>query len=94
MGAFLSVGKASSEESLFMEITYHGADDNGEKPLVFVGKGSNSYSLCFMIWFKVQTDHIFEGGGVVLLLKWACIDINIMPGSYSNFDITTPRSIY
>ncbi|KAK3739852.1 hypothetical protein QZH41_009098 [Actinostola sp. cb2023] len=38
MEAFLSVGKASAQDSLFMEITYSGAVDTSESPIVFVGK--------------------------------------------------------
>ncbi|XP_020908160.1 cytosol aminopeptidase [Exaiptasia diaphana] len=39
MEAFLCVGKGSTEESLFMEITYTGSSDSSESPIVFVGKG-------------------------------------------------------
>ncbi|XP_001623805.2 cytosol aminopeptidase [Nematostella vectensis] len=38
MGAFLSVGKASTEDPLFLEISYKGAE-NGAPPIVLVGKG-------------------------------------------------------
>lgn len=42
MGAFLSVGKGSSEPSVFLEMKYFGAEDTMSSPLVFVGKGKQN----------------------------------------------------
>ncbi|XP_073239036.1 cytosol aminopeptidase-like isoform X1 [Porites lutea] len=39
MGAFLSVGKGSTEPSVFLEMKYSGAKTKDSSPLVFVGKG-------------------------------------------------------
>lgn len=39
MGAFLSVGKGSSEPSIFLEMKYSGAEESDSSPLIFVGKG-------------------------------------------------------
>ena len=42
MGAFLSVGKGSTEPSVFLEMKYFGAEKQSSPPLVFVGKGKCS----------------------------------------------------
>lgn len=42
MGAFLSVGKGSTEPSVFLEMKYSGAKTKDSSPLVFVGKGKTS----------------------------------------------------
>lgn len=42
MGAFLSVGKGSSEPSIFLEMKYFGAEESDSSPLIFVGKGKCS----------------------------------------------------
>lgn len=39
MGAFLSVGKGSSELSVFLEMKYSGAKESDSPPLILVGKG-------------------------------------------------------
>ena len=39
MGAFLSVGKGSTEPSVFLEMKYFGGEKKDSSPLVFVGKG-------------------------------------------------------
>lgn len=39
MGAFLSVGKGSSEPSIFLEMKYSGAKEADSSSLIFVGKG-------------------------------------------------------
>ncbi|XP_078358312.1 LOW QUALITY PROTEIN: cytosol aminopeptidase-like [Oculina patagonica] len=39
MGAFLIVGKGSSEPSIFLEMKYFGAEESDSSPLIFVGKG-------------------------------------------------------
>ncbi|EEB14379.1 Cytosol aminopeptidase, putative [Pediculus humanus corporis] len=39
MGAFLAVGKGSCESPLFMEISYYGAGNFKERPVVLIGKG-------------------------------------------------------
>lgn len=39
MGAFLSVAKGSCENPLFMEISYYGAGNFKERPVVLIGKG-------------------------------------------------------
>ncbi|RMX41300.1 hypothetical protein pdam_00017742 [Pocillopora damicornis] len=39
MGAFLSVGKGSSEPSVFLEMKYSGAKESDSPPLILVGKG-------------------------------------------------------
>lgn len=39
MGAFLSVGKGSSEASVFLEMKYSGAKEPDSSPLILVGKG-------------------------------------------------------
>lgn len=44
MGAFLSVGKGSTEPSVFLEMNYFGAEKKDSSPLVFVGKGKVSHS--------------------------------------------------
>ena len=50
MGAFLSVGKGSSEPSVFLEMKYFGADDNTSSPLVFIGKGKqNKNYMCVLV---------------------------------------------
>jgi len=50
MGAFLSVGKGSSEHSVFLEMKYSGAKTKDSSPLVFVGKGKSSWNpACFKI---------------------------------------------
>ena len=50
MGAFLSVGKGSSEPSVFLEMKYSGAKTKDSSPLVFVGKGKSSWNpACFKI---------------------------------------------
>ena len=47
MGAFLSVGKGSSEPSVFLEMKYFGAEDTMSSPLVFVGKGKQNKIIIF-----------------------------------------------
>ena len=49
MGAFLSVGKGSTEPSVFLEMKYSGAKTKDSSPLVFVGKGkiSSGSPVCF-----------------------------------------------
>ena len=42
MGTFLSVGKGSSEPSIFLEMKYSGAKESDSSPLIFVGKGKFS----------------------------------------------------
>ena len=50
MGAFLSVGKGSSEPSVFLEMKYSGAKTKDSSPLVFVGKGKSSWNpACFKV---------------------------------------------
>lgn len=50
MGAFLSVGKGSTEPSVFLEMRYSGAKTKDSSPLVFVGKGKTSWNpACFKI---------------------------------------------
>ena len=50
MGAFLSVGKGSTEPSVFLEMKYSGAKTKDSSPLVFVGKGKSSWNpACFKI---------------------------------------------
>ena len=44
MGAFLSVGKGSTEPSVFLEMKYSGAKTKDSSPLVFVGKGKSSWN--------------------------------------------------
>ncbi len=39
MGGVIAVGKGSSNESQFIIVTYNGAKDKSEKPIVLVGKG-------------------------------------------------------
>ncbi|KAG7200871.1 hypothetical protein KM043_003234 [Ampulex compressa] len=39
MGSFLSVARGSCEPPKFLEISYKGAEDSADNPIVFVGKG-------------------------------------------------------
>lgn len=39
MGAFLSVAKGSSEPAKFIQLTYQGAGDSSEPPIILIGKG-------------------------------------------------------
>jgi len=39
MGCFLAVSKGSCQEPIFMELSYYGAKDPRERPVVFIGKG-------------------------------------------------------
>ena len=49
MAAFLSVGRGSSEASVFLEMNYFGAEKRHLAPLILVGKGEKSCRGCFFL---------------------------------------------
>lgn len=52
MGAFLSVGKGSSEPSVFLEMKYSGAKESDSPPLILVGKGD-----CLFDFSGIRNQH-------------------------------------
>ncbi|QRN41843.1 MAG: leucyl aminopeptidase [Neisseriaceae bacterium] len=80
MHSFLSVAKGSIEEPYFIELEYHGKDENGTNPIVLVGKGITFDSGGISLKPSKNMDEMkydMCGAASVLLTFFAAIELKL-----------------